>query len=207
LAVDYNRKIMRRQLLVFTLIILAVLVLGAVTIGPRAARKLASLQPSGMSQVSLGLGTFPAIDTSKLAPTQRRIVEVAKVEHATQPDYTKYSEGNKEAWCSDFLTWTLKQAGAPLTNPNSSGWRIPGTVTLKEYFVAKGTFHPLGDAYVPKTGDVVVYDGAGWFGQHTNFVLQNKDGQLTTIGGNENGKVRVQTKPVATKGTVGYAEI
>lgn len=90
------------------------------------------------------------------------------------------------------------QAGYPFRNPNSGSWRIPGVYTLQEYFQAGHTYKVAGP-YTPKTGDVAIYHtGEG----HTNIVISASHGQMTTIGGNENGHIRIETQPY-TRGADG----
>ena len=85
----------------------------------------------------------------------------------------------------------MKQAGRRFTNPHSGYWRIPGVYTLTEYFQSIDKWESFGD-YQPKTGDVVVYKDYSLFGSHTNIVLSLENGYLTTVGGNENNRIRVQ---------------
>lgn len=149
---------------------------------------------------------FPALDESHLSPDQVKLVVVLRHEYQTQANGTKYSEGVDEPWCADFVSWVYKEAGQPLKNPNSGSWRIPGTHTLREYFEKAGKFHTVDSGYMPKLGDIAIYDGPGWFGQHTNFILKYDGTQTVTIGGNEAGRVQVQTRAVPERGLVGYGE-
>lgn len=55
----------------------------------------------------------------------------------------------------------------------------------------KGAFRSADSGYRPKLGDIVMYRESSPFGHHTNFVLEEKDGVLTTVGGNEEGKIAV----------------
>jgi hypothetical protein len=136
---------------------------------------------------------FPAYADGELTAAQQKLVGIIKAEYEAQPGGTKYSEGVAEPWCADFVSWVARENGTPFVNPNSGSWRIPGTITLREYLEAKGVWHPYGSGYQPKVGDVAIYDGNGPFGQHTNFVMRNDNGELTTVGGNENGAIHVQT--------------
>jgi hypothetical protein len=153
-------------------------------------------------------------DYSALSTEQQKLVTILEGEYSTQstspPSGTKYSEGVQESWCADFVSWVMKQYGQPFVNPNSGSWRIPGTYTLKEYFQSKGNWHPYGDGYQPKTGDIAIYDGNGPFGQHTNFVLTYDTGgrTLTTMGGNEMGSIHVQQHRLDDDlKVVGFAEL
>ncbi len=151
--------------------------------------------------------SFPEIDTASLTPDQQKVVEILKQEYALQPAGTKYAEGIEEAWCADFVSWTFNEAGVPLSNPNSGHWRIPGTFTLREYYEANEKFIPADAEYSPKVGDIMLYDNPSSFGQHTNIVIKNDDGVVTTIGGNEPGGIRIveHAHPEGV-GFIGYGE-
>ena len=134
---------------------------------------------------------FPTIDESNLTEDQIKVVSILKAEYALNPDGTKYSQGVSEAWCADFVSWVFKEAGQPLTNPNSGSWRIPGTYTLREYYESIDKLELEGSEYSPKVGDIMLYDNPSPFGQHTNIVIKNDNGIVTTIGGNEPGGIRI----------------
>lgn len=151
---------------------------------------------------------FPKISHDSLSPTTAKVLTILQTEYTAQPSGTKYSEGVTESWCADFESWVMREAGAPYANPNSGSWRIPGTHTLKDYFVARGNWHAYGDGYQPRTGDIAIYDGNGPYGQHTNFILKNENGFLTTLGGNEVGKIRIQQHRLDDSlMAVGFAEM
>lgn len=85
----------------------------------------------------------------------------------------------------------MHQAGTPLKNPHTGGWRIPGTFTLREYYEANVRFKSANSGYQPLPGDVAIYRNSPVFGDHTNIVLKNDNGVLTTVGGNEANRIRV----------------
>jgi len=67
---------------------------------------------------------FPALDTGPLSSTQQRIVQITEQEYTRRPTsydarVLTYTQGSKEAWCADFASWVMLQAGVPLRNPNS----------------------------------------------------------------------------------------
>lgn len=149
--------------------------------------------------------SFPAIDTNQLNSNQQAIIEILKKEYASNPSGTKYSEGIEEAWCADFVSWVFNEAGVPLSNPNSGSWRIPGTYTLREYYESIGKLELASSGYQPKVGDIMLYDNPSPFGQHTNIVIKNEAGVITTIGGNEPGGIRIITHTEPDKaGFIGY---
>ncbi|MGK8522284.1 CHAP domain-containing protein [Nocardia asteroides] len=154
------------------------------------------------------LTEFPALDRSTLTAAQAGIVAVAEREFVDPGAGTKYAEGVEEAWCADFVSWVLREAGVPLTNPNSGSWRIPGVYTLQEYYESVGRFVPIGSEYRPRTGDVLLYGEASPFGQHTNIVLQADGGKVTTIGGNEYDEIRIHRFALEdVPGLVGFGQL
>ncbi|MFJ4652402.1 CHAP domain-containing protein [Nocardia sp. NPDC088792] len=149
--------------------------------------------------------SFPAVDESRLNDTQIRIVDTLKREFQAQPPGTKYAEGNAEAWCADFVSWVMRDAGQPLSNPNSGSWRIPGVYTLETYFRGQNRLQEANSGYQPRVGDVVLYGDASPFHQHTNIVVADDGNTLTTVGGNEMGEVRIHKYRIADiSGLAGY---
>lgn len=155
--------------------------------------------------VQANVTTFPEINDADLSLEQQKVVGILREEYKLQPGGTKYSEGVSEAWCADFVSWVFNEAGVPLSNPNSGYWRIPGTYTLRDYYEQAGRFKSAQSGYSPKVGDIMLYDNPSPFGQHTNIVVENTDGIVTTIGGNEPGGIRVikHTEP-DDAGFIGY---
>lgn len=143
---------------------------------------------------------FPEVDAAALTQEQATVVELLRAEHERQRPGTFYSEGVEEAWCANFVSWVMREAGQPLSNPNSGSWRIPGVYTLTEYYQAQGRFEPKG--YSPTVGDVVLYDNSSWVGQHTNIVVAVDGDTATTVGGNELGKIRVHTVDVLSDSAI-----
>jgi len=147
---------------------------------------------------------FPDISTNGLSDTQKKVVDILKQEYVSQPDGTKYSGGN-EPWCADFVSWVLYRANVPLINPNSDSWRIPGTKTMRTFYEVNQRFESSKSDYIPKLGDVALYDNPSTYGQHVNLVLKYDNGQLTTIGGNEPGGIRISTHDIKNDpGFLGY---
>lgn len=147
---------------------------------------------------------FPKIDESTLSPDQVRILQLARDEYARHPvSYDQavltYTDGNKEAWCADFVSWIMKQTGHPYLNPNSGSWRIPGVYTLQEYYES-GKRYSLPGIYQPQPGDVAFYIGRHTFDMfstsHVALVISVDRNQMTTLGGNENGHLRLDTQEI-----------
>ena len=137
--------------------------------------------------------SFPEIDTTALSSTQVRIVELLEQQHEAQHPGTYYSEGVREPWCADFVSWIMREAGVPLANPHSGHWRIPGVYTLQEYYEQVDRHEPAGSGYRPAVGDVVLYHNRMGLGQreHTNIVVAVDGDSAITVGGNEMGRIRV----------------
>ncbi len=156
---------------------------------------------------------FPDIDETNLNELQKNIIRVSKIEYSKKPisydeNVLTYSSGVREAWCADYVSWVMRESGAPLKNPNSGGWRIPGVLTLREYYKQNNRFKDAQD-YAPQPGDVAIYVNTTSFNtsrQHTSIVLKVEKDRMTTIGGNEMGRLRVSTQSMkkGDKGLVGY---
>ena len=112
------------------------------------------------------------------------ILQALEIEYAKHPreyDATvlMYTEGFREEWCADFVSYVYRQAGQPLSNPHNGSWRIPAVWTLRQYFESQGRFRSA-YSYTPRPGDVAIYGGG-----HTNIVVAVDGDTMTTIGGNE----------------------
>lgn len=145
---------------------------------------------------------FPDISTNDLSPIQIQVIDIARTEYQKNPisydkNVLKYTQNTKEAWCADFISWVMQQSGNSYKNPNSGSWRIPGVYTLQEYYKNQGRYFEVG-SYKPHPGDVAFYIGKnalGLFGSsHAALVVQVKGNEITTIGGNENGQLRLDTQ-------------
>lgn len=164
-------------------------------------------RPDGVGTLGDRHAPFPQIDSAALDPTQARIVDVLRAQYEAQPGGDHFSEGVEEPWCADFVSWVFNEAGRPLSNPNSGHWRIPGVYTLQEYYQAAGRFMEP-DGYRPRTGDVVMYAEGSPLGLHTNFVVAVEGNEITTVGGNEPGGIRVHTLDDSeTAGILGYGQL
>ncbi|MEC3916739.1 CHAP domain-containing protein [Nocardia sp. CDC160] len=157
------------------------------------------------------LHDFPDIDTAALSPEQARVVEVLRQQFDEQSGRDKYSEGIDEPWCADFVSWVMRAAGQPLSNPNSGSWRIPGVYTLEEYYRGQQRFEQANNGYLPRVGDVIMYADSSVFHQHTNIVIAVDSDIITTVGGNEAGEsggVAIHKfRPSGTVGLVGFGRL
>ena len=181
----------KKRCFILSVIALLLIVPIVVITQPKIADKLSSLINSVRLDRSPGEAVFPDIDTANLSPTRQKIISLVKTEFKAQSAGVKFSQGAEEAWCANFVSWIMYQAGAPLKNPHTGGWRIPGTFTLREHYETAGRFKPANSGYQPLPGDVAIYRNSPVFGDHTNIVLKNDNGVQTTVGGNEANRIRV----------------
>lgn len=167
----------------------------------------AALLASGAGAVALAqagvASADPAPDTVVVtaASTSQRVVDIAREQLRTQNPGTFYSEGQYQAWCANFVSWVLKQAGEPLSNTPTGSWRVPGVYALKDTFSRQGELESPG--YKPRPGDVVLYGGSG----HTNIVVDVQGDTITTVGGNESNRVSTQTMSRFNRNIIGFGRV
>ncbi|HNP55602.1 MAG TPA: CHAP domain-containing protein [Gordonia sp. (in: high G+C Gram-positive bacteria)] len=175
-----------------------------------AALTVGTLTGCGPAAGDINLGqhdaarAFPATQPG-LTPIRQRIVAVLRSQYENPPESPAvYTEGIREPWCADFVSWTQRRAGSPVRNPTNGSWRIPGVATLADYYRSVGRFH--GPDYRPKPGDVVIYEPPNRFKQHTNTVIAVDGDRVTTLGGNEppNGISVNSYRLSKVRGIVGY---
>ena len=123
----------KKRCIILSVVTLLLIIPITVITQPKIANKLSSFINSVRLDRSPGESAFPDIDTANLSPTRQKIISLAKTEFKAQSAGAKFSQGAEEAWCANFVSWIMHQAGAPLKNPHTDGWRIPGTFTLREY--------------------------------------------------------------------------
>ena len=104
----------KKRCIILSIIALLLIVPITVIIQPKIADKLSSLINSTRLDRSPGEAAFPDIDTANLSPTRQKIISLAKTEFKAQSTDTKFSQGAEEAWCANFVSWIMYQAGAPL---------------------------------------------------------------------------------------------
>lgn len=158
---------------------------------------------------------FPGIDEKNLTAVQKRIVAIARSEYTKHPtgydqNVMRYTEGSREPWCANFISWVRDQAGIPYEHPTTGYWRIPGVSTLRDYYRQSDAYFAAGE-YVPKLGDVAFYEGDtadANSSEHVALVLGVEGDKLITIGGNETDKgilqIRYNKLAENERGLVGF---
>jgi beta-N-acetylhexosaminidase len=141
-----------------------------------------------------------------------RIVEVAKRELAahgnqcpTGSDCQKtYSDGAVEAWCADFVSWVLKEAGSPYTGGTSGGWRQPSVSGSRAWFEKNAEFH-LKAGYTPKPGDIQInQNNDPTYPDHVAIVVAVNGNMATIIGGNDGSNLKTSQQPIDASWVTGY---
>lgn len=123
-------------------------------------------------EMAVGVREYPG---DKQNP--RIVMYHATTEGGVAPDET--------AWCSSFVNYCVEQAGLVGTNSkwarswHDAGWGRDVTAT-------------------PMEGDIVVWrrHGAGDEGGHVAFFLDQADGAIRVLGGNQSNSVCIRTFPV-----------
>lgn len=122
-------------------------------------------------------GSNDLIARIAIAQEARGIREVAE-DYA--PAIMTFTQGNREPWCADFVSWVLRAAGKPLRE-GASGWRVAGAESIRSNFLARRRFVDRAFAH-PEPGDVVVYDYPwSW---HVGIVVSATESVLVTVEGN-----------------------
>jgi len=139
--------------------------------------------------------------------TATEIVRIAKQELALNVSGrpNKYTDGNSEAWCADFVSWVLKAAGHPFTGGSSGGWRIPGVLSVKAWFEKNNEFLPNNGKNVPIPGDIVIHASGG--NHHVNIVISVSGNTITIIGGNQSNSVSSYTENWHDSYIVGFGRV
>jgi len=146
----------------------------------------------------------PSTELAAVSPAgsvRARILDIAHQEFSKQNPGTFYSEGIRQAWCANFVSWVMNQAGDPLNNVLNGSWRVPGVYTLRDTFQSENKFEPRG--YKPSPGDVVLYGGSG----HTNIVVGVDGDNITTIGGNEGNRISQRTISRFSNNIMGFGRV
>ena len=127
-----------------------------------------------------------------------------------------YSEGNRENWCADFVSWVYLKAGYPFVTkgaPGRSYWRIyrvsnnndPGIPNLRSYFIANNAYKTKESGYTPVVGDVVIFSRNR---SHTGIIEKVYSNYIHTIEGNTSSLDVARKKYPMSDGTIdGYGTI
>jgi len=174
----------------------------------RARRRLVFLLGAGMVVVLLvatlhgvfgssNSFTVPSNATLAGLSLRDRIVAVAnsQVGYSADPSHSycnKFSahwdagaagcprEERSEEWCADFASWAWQKAGVQFTYGYGAAEINGGSVSLYEWGVANGRWHPATSGYQAAAGDVAIYGlslGPDPSAAHVAIVTSDQPGQ------------------------------
>jgi hypothetical protein len=97
-----------------------------------------------------------------------------------------------DLWCSDFVSWVYRAAGAPLDGGENGGWLIEGNYGMRYWFRSRGRWVARGTPefarYTPEPGDYVRIH-TNRYG-HSGIVRYVEGDTLYTVEGNVGNRVR-----------------
>jgi hypothetical protein len=103
-------------------------------------------------------------------------------------------------WCSYFVSWAAKNAGAPL---GEAGQGFGAVSAVSSWAQRTGRWNPAASGQPPQAGDLIV-----WGGQHIGIVESvGADGKIHTIEGNSSNMVTRRTHDASGDGATGYVRL
>jgi uncharacterized protein (TIGR02594 family) len=118
---------------------------------------------------------------------------------------TAGAENTPGPWCSYFVSYLAKEAGAPIgPNGNGTGY-VP---TLQAWGKQEGRYHEYGQTQ-PNPGDIVIFDwDGGGLADHTGIVERvDPDGTIHTIEGNSSDAVKRRSYDSSTNDIAGFVSM
>jgi hypothetical protein len=153
----------------------------------------------------VGVRCAPARTITEHTLDREKIVSVAEAQDGHGPfgvggrvtaypyQLSRYLTPN-DLWCSDFISWVYRAAGAPLTGGANGGWLIEGNYGVRYWFSSRGRWLARGTrefaAYTPRPGDYVRIH-TNRYG-HSGIVRYVEGDTLFTVEGNVGNRVRLR---------------
>lgn len=113
----------------------------------------------------------------------------------------RYSQGRKEAWCANFVSWAHRKAGKPLPGNQRS---LASVQYMEDQMKKTGAFHKG----TPKPGDIIFFKNRGQSdrgsGRHVGIVERVSGGRVHTIEGNSGNRVRRRSYDLNNARISGY---
>ena len=150
---------------------------------------LRSIKNFGYSAVNGAKGIYY---TAKSAG--KNIVETAKRYmgyNEKDGSYKLFTNGRREAWCADFVSYVAKQHGVNLNQRSVEG--------IRQWGIKNGTYHQgakVGDAIILKNGT-----------SHTGIVEKVENGKVTVVEGNSSNRVQRVTYSANDRRISGYVTL
>ena len=103
-------------------------------------------------------------------------------------DGTRYSGGRRVPWCTYFILWLFRQAGAPLPGDEPPTLERASPLATPAALCALGRDHAVTE---PQVGDLVfLRQRSAWGETHCALVVEVRaTGHIVTVDGNFAGKV------------------
>lgn len=122
-----------------------------------------------------------------------------KNSYANRKDAIKETPGNTFHWCAAFVSVIMKDAGF-YGDTAVAPWSF-GVITFKEWAEKEGRMKDDDGSYIPKPGDLIIYDfdNDGVF-DHIGFIYSADSSGYKTIEGNTGG-------PGAQSGNIWYGMV
>src|SRR4051812_35444672 len=103
-------------------------------------------------------------------------------------------------WCSYFVSWAAKQAGAPI---GEAGQGFGAVSAVSSWAQRTGRWTPAASGTPPQAGDVIV-----WGGQHIGIVESvDAEGRIHTVEGNSSNMVTRRTHDASGDGASGFVRL
>jgi hypothetical protein len=157
-------------------------------------RRRAFLAVVVIAAAAIAIAVYPR--GQALTPLQARIVTAAESElgYQTSPTnsycnrFSAYWDAGQdicsaglasEEWCADFAAWVWQRAGVQFTYGEQPGQINGASISFYYWGADRGTWHPVGDGYTPRAGDVALYglDLAAGDAQHVAIVTSYSAGE------------------------------
>lgn len=157
----------------------------------RSARSTGSAQPGAGSPTNQA-----ALDAAR---SQIGVRE--RTGHNDGVPAQRYSQGRKEAWCANFVSWAHRKAGKPLPGNQRS---LASVQYMESQMKKAGKVH----RGTPKPGDIIFFKNRGQSdrgsGRHVGIVERVSNGQVHTIEGNSGNMVRRRSYDLRNARISGY---
>src|SRR4051794_27144410 len=173
-----------------------------------------ALQGATSSAGATGVaGAAPTTATATATTAGQRALQFAQAEigQAEQPpgsndspriaEYRTATAGSGIGpWCSYFVSWAAKNAGAPL---GEAGQGFGAVSAVASWGQRTGRWNPAASGQPPQPGDLIV-----WGGQHIGIVESvDAEGKIHPIEGNSSNMVTRRTHDSSGDGATGYVRL
>ncbi|MEM9069742.1 MAG: CHAP domain-containing protein [Myxococcota bacterium] len=132
-------------------------------------------------------------DIARIAKAEvgRQLPEVGRY-HRTYPGRLARYVPPDGLWCSDFVSWAYRAAGAPLTGGYQGGWLVTNNQAMRRWFERRSLWidkrSRLFANFTPQPGDYVRIVGNRW--GHSAIVERVDGNDLHLVEGNAGRRVR-----------------